>query len=75
MASSLKVAAENGVKTLAYPPMGAGFYGVPLDLSAKVMMSVISDHLKGETCIREVVICVFDTPQFNAFNAALAALD
>ena len=39
---------------------------------AEVMLEVIHAHLKGETGIKEVVICVLDTPQFEAFQVRLA---
>jgi hypothetical protein len=38
------------------------------------MLEVLKDHLEGDTSLTEVVICVLDTPQYNSFEAALAAL-
>jgi hypothetical protein len=37
------------------------------------MMEAFSEHLGKGSGIREVIVAVFDTPQFNAFEAALAA--
>jgi O-acetyl-ADP-ribose deacetylase (regulator of RNase III) len=74
MKNTLQRAEEKGVKTLAFPAMGAGYYGIPPAVSAKVMLSALQEHLRGETSIQEVVICVLDSPQFNAFESALAAL-
>lgn len=74
MLSTLKCAEEKAVGTLAFPAMGSGYYGIPPALSAKVMVEVLQDHLKGDTSLTEVVICVLDTPQYNSFEAALAAL-
>ena len=34
-----KQAEEKGITAIAFPPMGTGFYGVPLDLSAQVTLS------------------------------------
>ncbi|MFH1581090.1 MAG: macro domain-containing protein, partial [Pseudomonadota bacterium] len=31
IANTLHAAEEKGIKSIAFPPMGAGFYGVPLD--------------------------------------------
>jgi len=75
MQSSLRCAEETTVRTLAFPAMGSGYYGIPPDLSAKVMLEALKDHLGGDTSLTEVVICVLDTPQYNSFEAALAALD
>jgi len=68
MASSLKVATDNGLKTLAYPPMGPGFYGVPLDLCARVMLDTIKAFLEGETSLEEVIICVIDYRDYIPFQ-------
>lgn len=68
MAASLKLASEKGLKTLAFPPMGAGFYGVPLDLCAKVMLEEIAAAAKGETSLEEVTVCVVDFRDFTTFR-------
>ena len=72
--SSLKRAEEKGVETLAFPAMGAGFYGIPPELCAKVMVDAITQHLQGSTVIKDVVICVLDTRQYTTFQNALSAL-
>jgi len=71
MVSSLRVANENQIKTLAFPPMGTGFYGVPLDLSAKVMLGAIAAFLGGETSLEEILICVVDHRDYVPFRKAL----
>jgi len=71
MMSSLKLADENNLKTLAYPPMGTGFYGVPLDLSGKVMMECLRSHLEGDTGLEKVIICVMDYRDYVPFAAAM----
>jgi O-acetyl-ADP-ribose deacetylase (regulator of RNase III) len=68
MLSALQCAAQNGLKTVAFPAMGAGFYGIPLDLCATVMLEVIKDFLQGETSLEEVIICVVDDREFKAFQ-------
>jgi hypothetical protein len=35
------------------------------------MLEVIRGHLEGETAIKEVVICVLDTSQYDAFKAQI----
>ena len=70
----LKCAEEKKVKTIAFPAMGAGYYGIDPDLCARVMLEVIKNHLQGETSIEKVIICVLDTRQYNSFQGPLAAL-
>jgi len=74
MRKVLLLAEEKGATSLAFPAMGAGYYGIPAPVSARVMFEALNGHLNGETQIREVVICLLDRPQFKAFESALAAL-
>ena len=69
--NALQRAEDTGTERIAFPAMGAGYYGIAPDLCARVMLEGIERHLAGETRIKEVVICVLDTPQFNAFKAQL----
>jgi len=69
--NALRRAEQIGVERLAVPAMGAGYYGIAPDLCARVMLEEITGHLRSETCISEVVICVLDTPQYNAFKTQL----
>ena len=70
----LRTAEDNGIARLAFPAMGCGFYGVPLELSARVMFDTISGHLAGATQLNEVLVCLNDNRELNPFAAQLAAL-
>jgi O-acetyl-ADP-ribose deacetylase (regulator of RNase III) len=72
--SALQQAESRGVKRLVFPPMGAGFYGVPLDVSAKVTLNAIREHLKGTSGLEEVIICARDAREFKPFQAVLESL-
>ena len=56
MASALQAAEEKEIKTLAFPPMGAGFYGAPLADCARIMVESIRGHLQGQTGLDEIII-------------------
>jgi O-acetyl-ADP-ribose deacetylase (regulator of RNase III) len=72
--NALKQADEKGVERVAFPPMGTGFYGIPLDVSAKVMLTTIKEHLAGQTKLKEVVICARDTREIKPFQTVLESL-
>jgi O-acetyl-ADP-ribose deacetylase (regulator of RNase III) len=74
MHNALTRAEDIKVRRIALPAMGAGYYGIAPDHCARVMLEVIRSHLEGETGIEEVIICVLDTRQHNAFQGSLAAL-
>lgn len=74
MRSSLNVADKAGLKTLAFPPMGTGFYGVPLEVSASVMLDSITSFLKNDTSLEEVIICVIDHRDYVPFRKKMESL-
>jgi O-acetyl-ADP-ribose deacetylase (regulator of RNase III) len=69
--NSLRRAEETEVESIAFPAMGSGYYGIAPAICARVMLEVIEPYLEGETGIREVVICVYDTSQYDAFKTQL----
>jgi O-acetyl-ADP-ribose deacetylase (regulator of RNase III) len=77
--SALEQARVAKLKTVAFPPMGAGFYGVPLDLAARVMLEVVQRFLETQfpeipSSIEEVIICVMDDRELRAFRPQLEAM-
>jgi len=66
--NSLKKAEEKGIKAIAFPPMGAGFYGVPLDQSAEITLTTIKEYLSGETKLEDAVVCLNDNREYIPFE-------
>ena len=71
MLSVLRRAEEKGIKKLAFPAMGAGFYGIPLDLCARITLGVVKKHLEGQTGLEEVIFCLRDSREYKAFQQEL----
>jgi O-acetyl-ADP-ribose deacetylase len=69
----LEAAEEKEVRSLAFPLMGSGYYGIPAAVSARVMLEALESRSKGGRGPEEIIVCVFDTPQYTAFEAAQAA--
>lgn len=67
----LRKAEEKGIKQLAFPAMGAGFYGVPLDLCARITLGVVKKHLEGHTSLEEVIFCLRDSWEYKPFREQL----
>jgi len=74
MRAALNAAASAGLTSIAFPPMGAGFYGIPLDLCTRVMIEEISRFLAEASSVSEVIICALDMREFSAFQPKLEAL-
>ncbi|MBT3233163.1 MAG: O-acetyl-ADP-ribose deacetylase [Calditrichaeota bacterium] len=71
MINTLKTADEKGIKQLAFPPMGANFYGIPLPDCARIMVKTITEHLKGKSGLKDVLIIPMDNREFKPFEKAL----
>jgi O-acetyl-ADP-ribose deacetylase (regulator of RNase III) len=69
--SALLRADEKGLAALAFPPIGTGLYQVPLDVSAKVIVATVSEHLSGATSLREVLLVALDARECKPLEAAV----
>ncbi len=72
--NALKCAEDKGIKQVALPPMGAGFYGVPLDVSAEITLDTVKKHLDNGSPLKEVVICLLDNREYKPFAGRLATI-
>ncbi len=69
--SALAAAEQHAVERLAVPPLGVGFYGVPLDACARVTIDEVRRHLEAGSGLRELTICVRDSHEIAPFEACL----
>ncbi len=72
--NALKRAEEKGIRSLAFPLMGAGFYGVPLPLCTEIMIRALCGHLARGSSLEEVIVCANDAREYRAFQAGLESL-
>ena len=72
--AALTVAEQKGLETIAFPPLGTGFYGVPLEACARVMAEALKSRLASPTHLKEVTICVIDRREYLAFRDKVSEL-
>jgi O-acetyl-ADP-ribose deacetylase (regulator of RNase III) len=70
----LKLADQKRIKRIAFPPLGTGFYGIPLEKSADISLTTVKEYLQGETGIEQVVFCATDGNEYTPFKARLDKL-
>ncbi len=68
-AYSLHLAAEKGLKTIAFPAVGTGIAGFPMGECAEIMLREAVAHLKGRTSLEKIYFVLFDDPAVEAFEA------
>ncbi len=69
--NSLRVAAENGCKTVAFPNISTGVYGFPKDKAAAIALITVKDFCKKHTEIDMVYFVCFDRENFVLYNSLL----
>jgi O-acetyl-ADP-ribose deacetylase (regulator of RNase III) len=70
--NSLLRAKEKGLGSIAFPAIGTGIAGFPLDRCAEVMGAEVRDHLKAESSLERVEFVLFDKPSLYVFQHAFA---
>jgi O-acetyl-ADP-ribose deacetylase (regulator of RNase III) len=73
MLNALKRAEEKGIRQIAFPLMGVGFYGIPLDTCSRIMLDSIEEYLTQGSNLSEIFICANDAREYRAFQKALKA--
>lgn len=71
MENIFKKANEKGISEIAFPLMGAGFYGIPFDTCIQFMLETINNHLQGNTGLKKVILCANDNRELRMFESNL----
>lgn len=71
---SLEVADELEDRTVAFPSLGTGIYGNPIEPSARIALGTTLEYLAGPTQIEEVTFYLFSDSDLAAYARALQEL-
>ncbi|NLE34341.1 MAG: O-acetyl-ADP-ribose deacetylase [Bacteroidales bacterium] len=69
--NSLKLAVENGVKTIAFPNISTGVYGFPKERAARLAIEAVRKFLKSDKTISEVIFVCFDLENYVIYERLL----
>jgi len=69
--NSLKVADENGLKSIAFPAISTGIFGFPIQRCAEIMLKTTADYLDAQTGLERVVFCLFGQESYDVFARQL----
>jgi O-acetyl-ADP-ribose deacetylase len=73
-AHSLRIAAQSGLKTIAFPAVGTGIAGFPLRECAEIMLREAVRHLEGATSIEKIYFVLYDEDALAAFTEVFREL-
>jgi O-acetyl-ADP-ribose deacetylase len=57
--TSLQLAVENGIKTIAFPCISTGAYRFPFEKAARIAINTIKDFLNSNSSIEKLYLVVF----------------
>jgi O-acetyl-ADP-ribose deacetylase (regulator of RNase III) len=69
--SSLTLAAEHGLRSVAFPAISCGVYGYPLEAAAAIAVQEVRRFLDDHALPERVVLVAFDPGMESALHAAL----
>ncbi len=70
IAHSLRIAAERGLKTIAFPAVGTGIAGFSMEECAVIMLEEAAHHLKSEPSVEKIYFVLFDDRACDVFTRA-----
>ena len=73
--NSLQVAADHGIRSVAFPSISTGVYGYPVNKAADVAVRAVRDFVKeNPDALDEVVWVLFDARTKAAYDEALESI-
>lgn len=67
-AHALRIAAERGLRSIAFPAVGTGIAGFPVPDCARIMLREAAEHLKKPTSLEKICFVLFDERALSEFE-------
>jgi O-acetyl-ADP-ribose deacetylase len=68
--SSLEIAAEMQLRSIAFPSISTGIYGFPVDRTAPIAVGTVAAYLKRPGVIEEVILVAFSDSDYRVYDVA-----
>lgn len=66
--NSLKLAVENGIRTVAFPAISTGVYGFPIERATRIALREIKAFLEKDSSIEKVICCCFGKRDYDIYE-------
>ena len=72
--NSLKLAAQNQIKTIAFPAISTGIYGFPLERATRIAIAETKKFLSKNESVEKIIFCCFDNRTRKVYEKVLAEI-
>ena len=72
--NSLRLAAENGIETIAFPSISTGVYRFPIDQACRIALREVQAFLAKKSPLRKVLFVCFSESDARIYRQALQEL-
>jgi len=69
--NSLRLAVENGIKTIAFPAISCGAYGYPIEAAARTALKTTREFLASEDKIDKVIFVLWGDDVYQVYRRLL----
>jgi O-acetyl-ADP-ribose deacetylase (regulator of RNase III) len=69
--NSIRLAAEAGATSIAFPAISTGVYAYPFELAAKTAVASVTEALREFLSIREIIFCCFSEKHLAIYQQLL----
>jgi O-acetyl-ADP-ribose deacetylase len=71
--NSLKLALENGIKTIAFPAISTGVYHFPLERATRIAANEVKKFLEKNEAMEKVIFVCFDEGTYKVYEEILSS--
>ena len=71
--NSLTLAADNDIKTIAFPNISTGVYKFPKTQAAAIAIREVQSFLQADTTLEKVIFCCFDAENLDIYSKLITA--
>lgn len=72
--NSLRRADELRIESIAFPSIGTGVGGFPMDRAAEIMLRTAITHAHGKTSLKKITFVLYGNEAYESFESVLSSL-
>jgi O-acetyl-ADP-ribose deacetylase (regulator of RNase III) len=71
--TSLQLAEQNGIESIAFPAISCGVYGYPPEQAVAIAVATVAQQLPRCRVLKQLQFCCFGQPLYRLYQQALEA--